>query len=316
MPTITAQADGNWSNPATWTGGSVPGDGDTADLNGHTVTMDITTVPASGTLAGLVSPGTAGRLSLDMGGATNYTINADVITAGTKSGGLLYVTGAAASGTLTINGDVTGGSGASAYGFLTSSTGDHVINGNVAGGSGSASHGAYLNTTTGTLEINGDVAGGSGSGNGVFHYGAVTVTGNVTGGSGAGAYGVRVVTPGASLEVVGNVQAGTYLNNWGVYNSGAGTVTITGNLINGAVEVAYAGGPFTWNAAADHYIDLTGGQRAAAEVDEDDLIEGVQNGQVTGVYHEATVAEVQDGVMFGPNQSLEGAYKAVIVIED
>lgn len=51
MSAITTQAAGNWSATGTWTGGVVPGNGDTVILN-HAVTVDVNTTVGSSPAAG------------------------------------------------------------------------------------------------------------------------------------------------------------------------------------------------------------------------------------------------------------------------
>ena len=58
MATITTAADGNWSSTSSWSGGSLPGVGDTATIN-HQITLDISPSIASITTAStgsLVTP--------------------------------------------------------------------------------------------------------------------------------------------------------------------------------------------------------------------------------------------------------------------
>lgn len=153
MTTITAAQNGNWSNPNTWNGGVVPGNGDIADLNGFIVAMDISTIPASGTLLSLISPAKAGQLTVALNTLGNCAINATTITAGTNTTGLINVSGAAPTATLTITGNVTGGSASSAYGACNTSTGTITITGNVTGGSASRAAGAY-NYSTGEIILN------------------------------------------------------------------------------------------------------------------------------------------------------------------
>lgn len=242
MATITAAASGNWSNPVTWTGGVVPAAGDTADLNGFTVTMDVATIPASGTLAALTSPAKAGSLALAMAGSTAYQINATAITAGTKNGGLIAASGFAPSSTLVVNGNLTGGTGASANALLAVGSGDITINGNVVGGSGSGADAVYIANVS-PLTINGNVTASAG-GNGVTTNSGLlnpmTINGNVVGGAASNKIGIQY--GGASALVVnGNVTGGTGASAAGIYavNASGGSVTVNGDVSAGSVSSAY-----------------------------------------------------------------------------
>ncbi len=71
---ISSVQSGNWSNPSTWSGGVVPGDGDTVTIaSGHTVTVDqnttvgSTTGTAHGILINGTSPSSFGRLVVSSG---------------------------------------------------------------------------------------------------------------------------------------------------------------------------------------------------------------------------------------------------------
>lgn len=256
MGTITAAKAGNWSDTTVWNGGVVPGNNDTADLNGFVVTMDIPTVPASGTLLALISPAKAGRLDLVMSGANTYAINATTITAGTNT--IINVSGAAPSAALTITGNVAGGAGATySYGILNNSTGTITVIGNITGGGNSYAHGIY-NQSTGTITVTGDVTGGSGpSAYGIRNSseGTIIVTGNITGGSSSLTHGLYNVATGA-ITVTGNITGGSGLQASGLFNVSTGAVTLNDcNMINSAYAIAYVGQPpTTWNLNANNYV--------------------------------------------------------------
>lgn len=75
MTAITTAAAGNWSAPGTWTGGVVPGNGDTVTLN-HNVTVDVATIVGS-------SPATGGTPAIAWGTANVVlTINANLTLRG------------------------------------------------------------------------------------------------------------------------------------------------------------------------------------------------------------------------------------------
>ncbi len=80
MSAITSTQSGNWSAGSTWVGGSAPGNGDTAIIAGHNVTVDVATTVGtaggSGTLAITVNGnnGTNGKLIVN----STLTLKGDV----------------------------------------------------------------------------------------------------------------------------------------------------------------------------------------------------------------------------------------------
>lgn len=104
MAIIISAAVGNWSNSATWTGGVVPGNGDSAVIN-HAVTVDVnTTIGPSA--PGYTTSGTLGPFAFivngpyNLGGSLNGVSSYFGNGAGTPS--LTVATGIA----LTVRGDV------------------------------------------------------------------------------------------------------------------------------------------------------------------------------------------------------------------
>lgn len=78
MAAITTAQAGNWSAVATWTGGVVPGNGDTVTLN-HSVTVDVATIVGS-------SPATGGTAAIAWGTTdVVLTINANLTLRGDLS---------------------------------------------------------------------------------------------------------------------------------------------------------------------------------------------------------------------------------------
>jgi len=209
--------------------------------------------------------------------STARTITAN-ITAGTTA--CLSTAGAV---TIAWTGNVTGGTSNNAFGVSQGGLVVFNLTGSVNGGSGASAHGIY-NSSSGSGSVSETVTGGSSTstlGISCTSSGTFSVV-NATGGSGAGSDGVRA--------------------------TGSGAITITGIITNTATA-AGASGRITYSpsdatkyityGATNYYSDLP----IAGNVTEDDTVAGV-----TGVYHEATEAEVQSGVAFGANSALTGTY--------
>ena len=252
MALILSLATGNFNAGGTWVGGIVPGAADEARaLTGHTITItaDVTCTELSNDGTGIYTLNNGVTLTANVT-AKSTTANRNVVqfTAASPAAGFIVgnVTGATVSGstgavnnnstgTLTVTGNATGGSGSSAYGCNNNSTGTLTVTGNVTGGSGSSAFGCQ-NSSTGTLTITGNVTGGSaGSTFGCNNNstGTLTVTGNATGGSGSSAYGCQNNSTG-TLTVTGNATGGSGSSAYGCNNNSAGTLTVTGNVTGGS----------------------------------------------------------------------------------
>ena len=202
MATIVAQASGNWSNPATWAGGVVPGAGDTAQTGNYIVTID-----ASVTCT--LNPTGSGYFVVATGG---ITITGDVVMQSSYAGGGLRCTHG--SGTVTV-GTATGGAGSGAHGAFNNGAGTMTV-GTATGGAGQYAYGAH-NAGVGTLTV-GTATGGAGSGaHGAFNNAAGTMTVDLAvgnnwgvGGSGGYAYGVYGSGAAGQTTTAKRTQSGPY----------------------------------------------------------------------------------------------------------
>jgi hypothetical protein len=284
VATITSAQSGDFSDPATWVGGVVPGVGDVAvaatghvividvDVtvdevdqagtgkftlgNGRTLTANVTardgTFTSGGTVEVIVTTGNTARIVGDISGVSTTAANiAGVVMSGT--------------GRLEIEGDITGSAGnassaANANAALhISGAADVEIVGNLLGGSGSFKL-ALNNTAAATITITGNITGGSNGSVGLQNTAAatITITGNITGGIN-GSVGLQN-TAASTITVTGDITGGSP-NSPGFNNSAASTISITGNITGGG------GNAFGLNNSAASTItvtgDITGGSFAA-----------------------------------------------------
>lgn len=301
MATIVAQANGNFSDTATWTGGVVPGAGDTAQTGNYIVTIDAS-------ITCTLNPTGSGHFLVTSGG---ITITGDLVMQSSYTGGGLRATHG--SGTVALTGTATGGAGFSAYGAVNTGAGTLTV-GTATGGAGNYVYGA-VNAGAGTMTAGAATGGAGQHAYGAANTGAGTLTvGTATGGAGGSSYGAANTGAG-TLTVdlaVGNGWgvggSGGYA--YGVYGSGAtgqttrvkrtqsgpygapaigGAVLMLADASNSAqFRTAYGGGTLT----------LTDPSASADWPAESDVRAGVQydNGDQTGTAHIPAAGSVALGI--------------------
>lgn len=251
MTTIVAQATGNWSAPATWAGGVVPGAGDIAQTGPYIVTIDQDITVAQ------LNPTSTGSFLINAA----RTINADIVFGSTAAGNV-NVTHAV--GTVAINGNLTGQSGTAytGFGIYFTSAGTLFITGNVTGGTTNGFV-AIRKAGSGTLTVVGNISCGSGIDLNVISTvgstGGVTITGPITGG---GAY-VSCLYGSGTWTITGSVTGGTSdTSSFAVYwQAGAGGCTINGNVTGGTNGI---GVRITDTGVMNIIGNVTGGTNAGA----------------------------------------------------
>jgi hypothetical protein len=263
-----AVANGNWSSTATWDGGTLPTSADDVYANNRTVTIDQNVTVISLRNAAVGSPAiTAGGTFQSQTSGTRV-VNANVISAANGS----VVTIVAGTVNFTLNGAVTAGTNANStftmgtYSFVSSSLSDYptvTINGNITGGSVTNSEG--VRHAGGSLYVTGTVRGGTGgnSCNGIslfnsnniptftqINSGSALIGGTSTSGSTA-ALSVGWSPTGASIapsstiincNLTGGASGvGGFGNPAYYHNTNSIPCTITGNvtgtLVNRAIDI-------------------------------------------------------------------------------
>ena len=262
MPVRRAIANGNWSNTATWFGGTLPTNGDTVVANGFTVACDVD-ITIGGTNNPSVNAGSFVNgqwYRITFVGTTNFTpIGASANAVGIVfqyNGGAQSGTGTAtALATLTTNG-IAAASAASGGGFTitlaqqfnpdvrSGTTNCLTITGSgsqtygsqiVAGGSSTAAVGV-TNSSTGDIAFSNCLLLG-GNGNLAFAInntssGTITInTGTFSGYNFVGNSSTGTVTLNSCVTSV--VGGGT-----GIINSGAGAIIFTASTIVGSTSGA------------------------------------------------------------------------------
>ena len=213
--TFTAQADGNWSSPSTWTrtgtgSNTTPGAGDTVYLGNNVVTADIAIIPAGATsgstatwLAALyASTNSPGYLYCNGGTLSSLSLFALTISstgldvADSDFGGMIALDGGInfacyCTTFLGWTGVQRGTPGATIVDLGAASI--IIYCGTMQGGATLEGYGLDQADWSGTcpIVIVGNVVGGNAQlANAIFAGGSVTVTGSVSGGSALNCYGI------------------------------------------------------------------------------------------------------------------------------
>jgi hypothetical protein len=222
-----AVATGNWSNTATWDGGTLPTAADDVFSNGFTVTIDgtFTVLSIRNTLnaaAPIILVG--GQFRFANGGNLTCTASTGIIV-GIASVPVLEMT-LASPNTATFNGSVL--------------TVPNVVNGLVIRNSGS-----------GTLNCNGnynlDNTFGGRSIISVTSTGTVNIVGDISSTVSANNVNTILMSTAGTINITGNVTgapslSGTPLSTSTIFITGAGNLNITGNTTASLTPAVYLGG--------------------------------------------------------------------------
>jgi hypothetical protein len=203
-----AVANGNWSNTATWDGGTLPTTGDFVAANNFTVTIDqdinvgrLTTAAQSPAVAG-------GGFTVSTTRTVTLT-DTSAIIAGTTN----CITYSGAAGTVfTLNCGATGQ-------FVRSTT--SAVACVVVSSDGTMNATGLIAQTTSGVASNGISITGANS--------IVTFTGNIIKSTGNSSRGIST-SVACTLTVIGDVESGSGNDGYGIVFGATGTLNITGNL--------------------------------------------------------------------------------------
>jgi hypothetical protein len=257
-----AVATGDWSNTATWDGGTLPASGDDVFANNFTVTIDQDIAALSLRTTANTTPDVSGGGGFTVSGTRTIDLTGDGVVAGTSncltfagtSAGTINTTdlvpslttasvevlsiSTSGSVTLSCSSDVVGpvgGSGSSRRQIVLSGGGNHTFTApQFIGGGTVGFHAITALSFGGGIVIFGDLVGAAsaiavGMSGGT---GDITVNGNVVGGGGAGSYGFE---PGANATVLINGNVVGAAPAGALFLSAAGiTATINGNVTGGS----------------------------------------------------------------------------------
>lgn len=204
-----AVASGNWSNTATWDGGTLPGVSDDVHAGSYAVTIDQdVTVLTLRTDSGSTAPA----------GGSFTAISGIKITASEAIGGnstCLKLTNAGSRFFGNAKGSIT-----TPYQFGIELTDGSIMVGNATGGSQFNSHGAQV--TEGGILI-GNATGGSSSGVGANVSNGGMIVGKGSGGSFSNAHGINLNAGGVAKV---SLASGDTANAFGVNAAGYSTLYI------------------------------------------------------------------------------------------
>ena len=284
-----AVATGNWSNTATWDGGTLPTAADDVFSNNFTVTIDgtFTVLSIRNTLNAAAPVITAGGQFRFANNGNLTCTAAQAIFAGSTTPVLEMAL--ASPNTAIFSGSVLTLTNTNTYNAIRlSGTGTLTCTGNYTVDNGSATKQIINVTSTGTLNIIGDlsstVSSSAGSANALL-IGAnatINVTGNITASSGivnaggsatvvsnsnstlnvtgniTGAATLGIYTIGSTINIIGSITGGTSVPGL-LNNTGAATISITGVATSSATTPAIiASFAYTTNASSGTLVKVSG----------------------------------------------------------
>ena len=267
MPTYYARKAGNinasdvWATTPTGTAAAVTfASGDILVANSFTVTVNVSTdLGSTGEVRNdNINSATAGG-SFTLADAVTLTAN---IFAGSTATACVNQTGTASG---TIVGNSRGGTSANnGHGINKTSSGTLSLTGNMTGGTASVQQG--LSISAGTVNFTGNITGGSSGSGGAPFSAAVAISGGTlnvlsgtaTGGTSGGVSGLYV--SGGTVNFTGNSTGSStsgLTTSPGITQSGTGTVTLNGNATGGAATSG-GGGAGIVNSSALGTVIING----------------------------------------------------------
>jgi hypothetical protein len=251
-----AVATGNWSNTATWDGGTLPTAADDVFSNNFTVTIDgtFTVLSIRNTLnAALPTILAGGQFRYANGGNLTCTA-AQAIYVGSTTPTLEMTL--ASPNTATFNGSVLTMTNTVSYiAIRLSSSGTLNCNGNYTIDGITATRSIIAVTSTGILNVVGDLSSTTTSSTGLMNVvsmataGTINITGNITASTNTTLTSSTVSASSGTVNITGNTTANTIP---AVYLSGAVTYTQIGNVNASTVQ------PAIFNLTSAATISVTG----------------------------------------------------------
>lgn len=259
-----AVQNGNWSNPVTWDGGTLPAAGDDVYADGYTITVD-QDINVGSLHTDLRTGGTAGgtfNVSVASGQTRTITCTGPEpnVVAGPSS--CIAISSPPAAATVVTNCSPRGGTSSGVYGINKNSLCVYQHAGNCYTGTVLNTPGIFIGNGSNNA-INGNAYGTTGSsGSGI--RGAITVEGGGTTAQVYGdAYGGQsfgvIALSGANCTLNGNVY--TNGDQPGAYLYENARLTVNGNIYGHAINSGVAG---CWIYAVDCLLILNGDAIAQA----------------------------------------------------